>query len=37
MIAAAVVLPLGWILPLCKFAWARVGSKRLARRDEPPS
>ena len=21
---AAVVLPLGWVVPLCRFAWVRV-------------
>jgi len=25
---AAVVLPLGWVLPLCRFAWVRVTSQR---------
>jgi hypothetical protein len=25
---AAVVLPLGWVLPLCRFAWVRVKSQR---------
>lgn len=28
---AALVLPLGWMLPVCRFAWVRVVSQRGAR------
>jgi hypothetical protein len=28
LLVAAVVLPFGWVLPLCRFAWMRVQSQR---------
>ena len=30
-VLATLLLPLGWVLPLCRFAWARVASRRAAR------
>src|SRR5574341_450946 len=28
LLLAVLVLPLGWVLPLCRFAWVRVISQR---------
>jgi hypothetical protein len=34
---AAVVLPFGWVLPLCRFAWVRVNARRAAREERSAS
>ena len=36
-VLAALVLPLGWMLPVCRFAWVRVVSQRGARAVRLPS
>ena len=34
---AAVVLTLGWVLLLCRFAWVRVNARRAAREEQSAS
>jgi hypothetical protein len=36
LILVAVLVPFGWVVPLCRFAWTSSAARRDRRHDEPP-